>query len=176
MRYLDTHFVLLLVHSYPIHVQRIKALATTLYGSTIVNMSGIGSVFLGDNQRFRNMLSSTPPSSPQARSPVSMTAGFPISPTHSPKQSISKAPPPPPPPPVIDPALSLELRLRWLEAILLGVRQDAKDRKGKDKSNELKHGETLIKLAEDVRRRLHTTVESNDGLKRFMDHCASNLP
>jgi hypothetical protein len=89
-----------------------------------------------------------------------------ISPTHSPKQSFSKATAPHPP--VIDSALSLELRLRWLEAILLGVRQDAKERK---KPAELKHGETLIRLAEDVRRRLDTAVESNDGLKRFMDHC-----
>jgi hypothetical protein len=130
-------------------------------------MSGIGSVFLGDNQRFR-MLSSTPPSSPPSRSPVSTTAGFPmISPTQSPKQSFSKATAPPP---VIDPALSLELRLRWLEAILLGVRQDAKDRK---KLSELKHGQTLIRLAEDVQRRLDTAVESNEGLKRFMDHCTS---
>src|SRR6202167_12233 len=132
-------------------------------------MSGLGSVFLGDNQRFR-MLSS-PPSSPTSRSPVSTTVGFPmLSPSHSPKQSISKATAPPP---VIDPSLSLELRLRWLEAILLGVRQDAKDRKGKEKSNELKHGETLIRLAEDIQQRLDTAVESNDGLKRFMDHCAS---
>lgn len=135
-------------------------------------MSGIGSVFLGDNQRFR-MLSSTPPSSPPARSPVSAIAGFPmISPPHSPKQSVSKATVPPP---VIDPALSLELRLRWLEAILLGVRQDAKDRKGKEKASwlNLKHGETLIRLAEDVQQRLDNAVESNDGLKRFMDHCES---
>jgi len=90
-----------------------------------------------------------------------------LSPSPSPKQSISKATAPPP---VIDPTLSLELRLRWLEVILLGVRQDAKDRKGKEKSNELKHGETLIKLAEDVQQRLDTAVENNDGLKRFMDH------
>ena len=137
--------------------------------SILITMSGIGSVFLGDNQRFR-MLSSTPPSSPPSRSPVSATTGFPmISPTHSPKQSFSKATAPPP---VIDPALSLELRLRWLEAILLGVRQDTKERK---KLSELKHGETLIRLAKDVQRRLDAAVESNEGLKRFMDHCASNF-
>jgi len=71
-------------------------------------------------------------------------------------------------PPVIDPALSLELRLRWLEALLLGVRQDAKDRKGKDKVPELKHGETLVRLAEDVQRRLDGVIQSNEGLQRFM--------
>ena|SRR5882762_1017293 len=149
-------------------VQRIKISTLVIiiiyYGSTLVVMSGIGSVFLGDNQRFR-MLSSTPPSSP-TRSPASF---FPtISPSQSPKQSFSKATAPPP---VIDSTLSLELRLRWLEAILLGVRQDAKDRKGKEKLNELKYGETLIRLAEDVQRRMDIAVEGNDGLKRFMDHC-----
>jgi hypothetical protein len=46
------------------------------------------------------------------------------------------------PPPVIEPVLSLELRLWWLEAILLGVKQDTRDRKGKEK--ELKHGDTII--------------------------------
>lgn len=71
-------------------------------------------------------------------------------------------------PPVIDPVLSLELRLRWLEALILGVRQDARDRKGKDKVPELKHGETLIRLAEDVQQRLDNVIQSNDGLQRFM--------
>lgn len=71
-------------------------------------------------------------------------------------------------PPVIDPVLSLELRLRWLEALILGVRQDARDRKGKDKVPELKRGETLIRLAEDVQQRLDNVIQSNDGLQRFM--------
>ncbi len=32
----------------------------------------------------------------------------------------------------VDPVLALELRLRWLEALILGMKQDiAKDRKGK---------------------------------------------
>jgi hypothetical protein len=74
-------------------------------------------------------------------------------------------------PPAIDPVLSLELRLRWLEALLLGVRQDARDRKGKDKVPELKHGETLIHLAGDVQRRLDNVIQSNDSLQRFMSKC-----
>lgn len=76
-------------------------------------------------------------------------------------------------PPIIDPALSLELRLRWLEALLLGVRQDAKDRKGNDKVPELKPGETLVRLAEDVQRRLDGVIQSNEGLQRFMSKCES---
>ncbi|PFH50264.1 hypothetical protein AMATHDRAFT_123746, partial [Amanita thiersii Skay4041] len=58
---------------------------------------------------------------------------------------------------LIDPALALELRLRWLETIVLGVQAAL-----------LKHGETLAHLAEDVQRRLDAIVEANEGLKRFM--------
>lgn len=143
------------------------------YYLLLVTMTArVGSVFLGDNQRFRMFTNSTPPSSP-GHSPGSMSTIFPaISPPQSPRRSISTATATAhaPTPAVIDPALSLELRLRWLEAILLGVRQD---RKGKDKPNDFTHGETLIRLAEDVQRRLDTVVESNDGLKKFMDHCRS---
>lgn len=71
----------------------------------------------------------------------------------------------------IDPVLSLELRLRWLEALLLGVRQETRDRKAREKPSELKPGESLIHLAGDVQRRLNTVVESNDGLKKFMHQC-----
>lgn len=69
----------------------------------------------------------------------------------------------------IDPALSLELRIRWLEALLLGVRQDARERRGKDKLSDLKPGETLVRLAESVQHRLNSVIESNDGLKKFMN-------
>ncbi|EIN09645.1 hypothetical protein PUNSTDRAFT_66122 [Punctularia strigosozonata HHB-11173 SS5] len=65
-------------------------------------------------------------------------------------------------PPTIDPALSLELRLRWLEALLFGVH----DRKGK--APELRRGETLLRKAEELQRRLDALVENNDGLKRFV--------
>ncbi|KAF5383699.1 hypothetical protein D9615_003601 [Tricholomella constricta] len=75
-------------------------------------------------------MNNTPPSSPPPSSPPpsSISAFFPTRPP----------PPPPPPdmqlvPPNIDPALALDLRLRWLEAILLGVKQDARDRKGKER-------------------------------------------
>lgn len=100
-----------------------------------------------------------------------MSSVFPgmISPTHSPRQSIVITKAPLSAPSAIDPALSLELRLRWLEAILLGVH--TKERKGKEKAPELKQGETLIRIAEDAQKRLDAVVENNDGLKRFIDHC-----
>ncbi|KAH7914832.1 hypothetical protein BJ138DRAFT_1177012 [Hygrophoropsis aurantiaca] len=144
-------------------------------------MSAIGSVFLGDFTRHR-ILSSTPPSSPPPIQP-----GYPMN--HPLTASLSseelaeqldtdtsgiptpaqvEITQPHSQPLSIDPALSLELRLRWLEALLLGVRQDQRDRKGKDKVPDLRQGGTLIRLAEDIQRRLNSVVESNDGLKRFM--------
>ncbi|KAJ7760562.1 hypothetical protein B0H16DRAFT_1312823 [Mycena metata] len=130
--------------------------------------SPIGSVFLGD--RRRRVLSSsasnstgTPPSSPPPTSMSSVFSALP-QPTIPENASSLKGSPS-----VIEPALSLELRLRWLEAILLGVKQDARDRKGKERES-LSHGETLIRAAGDLQKRLDGIVNSNDGLKRFMDN------
>lgn len=143
-------------------------------------MPPIGSVFLGDFHRHRLLSSSTPPSSPP---PSSMSSVFPGFPPQSPPQSPPSVQPetttsvskptsdPIPAPAAIEPVVSLELRLRWLEAILLGVRQESKDRKGKEKAHELKNGETLIRAADDLQRRLDGIVEGNEGLKKFMDHC-----
>jgi hypothetical protein len=155
-------------------------------------MPAIGSVFLGDFQRHL-MISSTPPSSPppgnngntmsiavasfqppeDALDSVDDTESPHASPNAS--DSASFTPPLNQAPATIDPALSLELRLRWLEALLLGVRQDSRDRKGKDKLSELKPGESLVHLAEDVQHRLNAVVESNDGLKKFMIQCTSRF-
>lgn len=150
-------------------------------------MSAIGSVFLGDFQRHRIISSTPPPSSPppgqivhqMSVASASQSLEELVEPLDDVQSELSVEQPsaavtplaqlePSIAPPVIDPALSLELRLRWLEALLLGVRQDARDRKGKDKVPELKHGETLIRLAEDVQRRLDNVIQSNDGLQRFM--------
>ncbi|KAG1740022.1 hypothetical protein EDB19DRAFT_1895405 [Suillus lakei] len=153
-------------------------------------MSAIGSVFLGDFQRHRIIAASTPPSSPppgQLGHQMSVaSASQPLENLVEPLDDIQSElyaeqptavvtplpqlePQSSTAPPVIDPVLSLELRLRWLEALLLGVRHDTRDRKGKDKVGpELKHGETLIRLAEDVQRRLDGVIQSNDGLQRFM--------
>ncbi|RDB20846.1 hypothetical protein Hypma_012052 [Hypsizygus marmoreus] len=133
----------------------------------------IGSVFLGDFQRHRILSSSsaTPPSSPPPSSPPSSISAF--FPHPMPANHHDPTPPKPPPHPTIDPELALDLRLRWLEAILLGVKQDyssARDRKGKEREKpyELSHGETLCRITEDLQRRLDAVVEGNDGLKRFM--------
>ena len=49
-------------------------------------------------------------------------------------------------------------------------RTPATDPKGKGKA-ELKRGETLMRKAEDIQRRLDAIVEGNDGLKRFVNTC-----
>ena len=85
----------------------------------------------------------------------------------------------------IDPELALELRVRWLEAIVLGLKQQqdgptVAGRKGKAKeptvSSLLKHGETLLRLAENVQKQLDSAVEGNEGLRKFMDNCSFHLP
>lgn len=108
--------------------------------------------------------------------------------TESPSKTSASASPPEerdptdvPSPAHIDPVLSLELRLRWLEALLLGApRQESRDRKGgRDRPSERKHtqpgNESLIQLAGNVQRRLNAVVESNDGLKKFMHQCTRLL-
>ncbi|KAG2757094.1 hypothetical protein P692DRAFT_20790203 [Suillus brevipes Sb2] len=150
-------------------------------------MSPIGSVFLGDFQRHRIISSTPPPSSPppgqlahqMSVASASQSLEERVEPLDDVQSELSAEQPiaavtplaqlePSTTPLAIDPVLSLELRLRWLEALLLGVRQDARDRKGKDKVPELKHGETLIHLAGDVQRRLDNVIQSNDSLQRFM--------
>ncbi|KAH7890812.1 hypothetical protein F5I97DRAFT_1838918 [Phlebopus sp. FC_14] len=159
-------------------------------------MSAIGSVFLGDFQRHR-MLSSTPPSSPPPghngnTMSMAVAASQPldeIPESVDGTESSAKTSPSLPEgndsshdafltqtAAAIDPALSLELRLRWIEALILGVRQDARERKGKDKASDPRPGESLIRLAEDVQRRLNSVVESNDGLKKFMNQYDQHAP
>ncbi|EED81208.1 predicted protein [Postia placenta Mad-698-R] len=75
-------------------------------------------------------------------------------------------PPTPPPPPSIPPALSLDLRLRWLETLLYGARPEGPDRK----HTEVKNGETLARRAAELQHTLDDVVQSNDGLRRFMEH------
>lgn len=102
----------------------------------------LGSVFLGDVQRHR-ILSPTPPPSPD---PPPARKSVPT------KQQ----------PPAITPQLSLELRLRWLEALLYGV-------KHQDRS--AARGETVLRNAQQIQKRLDDLVQNNDSLGKFMDQC-----
>ncbi|KAG5647826.1 hypothetical protein DXG03_007750 [Asterophora parasitica] len=141
-----------------------------------ISMANLGSVFLGDFQRHRILSAPTTPpasppptgSSPSSPPPSSIAAVFP--PPMDSKAVSNASKEAPVPPASIDPALALDLRLRWLEAILLGVKQDSVDRKGKEHERPLPEGETLARAAENIQRRLDTVVGSNDGLKQFMAH------
>ncbi|KAF8202145.1 hypothetical protein BJ912DRAFT_943894 [Pholiota molesta] len=164
----------------------------------------VGSVFLGDFQRHRLHLPtsahSTPPSSPPSTTGGSHTGVFSISQSlamasedidrdttntnlaGSKEQQSSQDADLQHGPGKVDPALALELRLKWLEALILGMKQDlGKDRKGKAREEytgiataHLKPGETLTRLAETVQSKLDKAVEDNEGLKRFMDNYNQN--
>ena len=70
----------------------------------------------------------------------------------------------------ISPEVSLDLRIRWLETLLFGNKE-------KSNSNVLRvqdtKNATLIRGVKDLQERMASIVQNNDGLKRFMDHCAS---
>ncbi|KXN84237.1 hypothetical protein AN958_12810 [Leucoagaricus sp. SymC.cos] len=193
-------------------------------------MANIGSAFLGDLQakRIRHLSSSTgssaptsPPTSPPATANNNrMNIIQPLSPPPQPQppsrqdqptgqgwaalaQTSTKAT-------TVDPILALELRVRWLEALILGVAgpssgpntstsangvggaekksrsRDEKGQKGRgslkgsggraaDKQKERDKGKgnisaaTLAHLTEGVKKRLDAIVETNEGLKKFMD-------
>ncbi len=128
-------------------------------------MTAIGSVFLGDVQRHRVLSTSTPPSSPPPHSGSNAPHSFSdLDDTDEQKPAEAK-------PPTISPTLSLELRLRWLETLLFGAKHDEQAAKPGSKADKLKEGETLVRRAEDLQRKLDSVAQSNDALKRFMDRC-----
>ncbi|KAI0759202.1 hypothetical protein BD413DRAFT_289026 [Trametes elegans] len=131
-------------------------------------MTAIGSVFLGDVQRQRVLSSSTPPSSPP---PNLGSNGAPHSFSDVDLDDTDDNQPYHPAPPSISPALSLELRLRWLETLLFGAKHGAVEQAAKPGANidKLKEGESLTRRAEELQRRLDSVVQNSDGLKRFMD-------
>lgn len=127
-------------------------------------MTAIGSVFLGDVQRHRILSTSTPPSSPPPHltmSPSALNQFFEISTNHSDTT--------PGPPPSVPPEVSLDLRVRWLETLLYGAKQDAKDkRKGLGDSRKQ---DTLVRGVEDIQKKLGAIVQTSEGLRRFMAQC-----
>ena len=120
----------------------------------------------GDVQRSRlrssgSTPSSTPPSSPVHTSPV--TTSLPTDSTRAWEN--------PTPQPELSPAQSLELRIRWLEAILYGAQRDESLAGLRKRKPELRRGETLIRAAEHVQRRMNDIANTYDVLRRFIGHC-----
>lgn len=124
-------------------------------------MSVLGSVFLGDAQRHLGL---SPPTSP-ATSPPSNAPSFSSNMNAVNNgaldvvgtESASLLP--------IDPALSLELRVRWLEVLLLGVKQEQSASAAKASKT------TLVRGAEELHGKLDEVTQANDGLRKFMDRC-----
>ncbi len=75
------------------------------------------------------------------------------------------------PQPELSPAQSLELRIRWLEAILHGVKRDESLAGLRERKPELKRSETLIRAAEHVQRRMNDVANTYGVLRRFIGHC-----
>lgn len=87
----------------------------------------------------------------------------------------------------VDPVLALELRLRWLEALVVGMKQQdsGRDRKGKAREDSyagvsveaaaaaagLKHGETISHLTEAMQMEFNKVVDNSEGLRKFIDNC-----
>lgn len=179
----------------------------------------VGSVFLGDLHHRLHLsspgLSPSPSSSPPSTTGGSHAGAFPSSPPHSlttalenmedgdrrtgledgtrtksdarqqqdGSNGVSHAPG------KVDPVLALELRLRWLEALVVGMKQQDAGRERKAKAKEdtyagasvtaaaaaagLKHGETISHLTEAVQKEFNKVVDSSEGLRKFIDNCKS---
>jgi len=119
-------------------------------------MANINDVQRSHLRSFRSTPSSTPPSSP---SPVAHTSRVT---TRLPTDS-TQAQEKPTPQPELSPAQSLELRIRWLEAILCGVQRDESLAGLRGHKPELRQGETLMRAAEHVQRRMNDTANGWGG-------------
>jgi len=114
---------------------------------------GLGSVFLGD--RLHHLSLARHPSSSNVTTPPTS---------------------PPPKPATIDPVLSLQLRIQWLEAIIGGIKvpKDPADPKSKDASSS--SNKDLLRRAEDIQVRLNDAVESNESCKKFLKNYSQYAP
>jgi hypothetical protein len=91
----------------------------------------------------------------------------------------------------ITPELSLELRVRWIEALVNGVKNDRRnprartdDDEGEDTRRRLERknpegigerGETIARKLEEIQARLNSIVEQNETMKLFLKHCKSSV-
>jgi hypothetical protein len=139
-------------------------------------MATIGSVFLGDVQRNRLRSSgstpvSTPPSSPP---PISLTSR---DATHSPPDPaipdsiLEPEQGKPTLQPHLAPEQSLELRVRWLEAILYGAKHEESLAGLRERKPGLKRGESLVRATKHAQRRMNDIASNYDVLRRFIAHC-----
>jgi hypothetical protein len=131
-------------------------------------MASIGSVFLGDVQRVRLKSSgstpaSTPPSSPPPTQSVSTQPS--LATALPPEESITTQEH------HLAPTQSLELRVRWLEALIYGPKHDASLAGLHERRPELKRGETLLRAAEHAHRRMNDVAGTHDAIRKFISQC-----
>jgi len=74
------------------------------------------------------------------------------------------------PPQPISPLISLQLRIRWLEALILGVRPDPKRKETLSISGTDATTQTLMRKTEEIQSRFNDVLAENDALKRLVDH------
>ncbi|KAH9033342.1 hypothetical protein EDB85DRAFT_2073780 [Lactarius pseudohatsudake] len=133
-------------------------------------MASIGSVFLGDVQRVRLKSSastpgSTPPSSPPPT--LSVSSGGPPSQPHLTTTLDTPSPTLPAEGSIsqehhLGPTQSLELRVRWLEALIYGAKHDESLAGLHERKPVLKRGDTLLRCC---RTRPPST---HDALRKFL--------
>ena len=82
----------------------------------------------------------------------------------------------PTPQPYLVPEQSLELRVRWLEAILYGAKYEEPLAGLRERKPGLNRGETLVRAADHAHRRMNDIASNYDVLRRFIGHCELLLP
>ena len=123
-------------------------------------MANIGSVFLGDVQRVRLKSSaSTPATTPPSSPPPTLSISRPDPPNPLPTE-----------PNHLGPTQSLELRVRWLEALIYGAKHESLAGLHQRKPG-LKRGETLLRAAEHAHRRMNDVASTHDALRKFISQC-----
>ena len=128
-------------------------------------MANIGDVQPNRLRSPGSTASSIPPTSPTLAAHTSPVT------TRLPTDSTQAREKPTPPQPDLSPAQSLELRIRWLEAILYGAQRDESLAGLRERKPELRRGETLIRAAEQAQRRMNDIANTYDVLRRFIGHC-----
>jgi hypothetical protein len=118
---------------------------------------------IGDVQPSRLRSSGSTPSPPPTAPTSPVTTCLPTDSTLAREK--------PTPLPDLSPAQSLELRIRWLEAILYGAQRDESLAGLRERKPELRRGETLIRAAEHAQRRMNDIANTYDVLRRFIGHC-----
>lgn len=73
---------------------------------------------------------------------------------------------PPPRPTTIDPITSLNLRIKWLDALVLGLKGAPES-----KTAEASSSRDLFHRAEEIQAKLNDALETNESCRKFIKNC-----